>query len=75
MVNNIYDLLQDYPSLSQINNKIIENKILIIFAVPDAELPLYQQLTTHVEGTYAEKLESDASNIVDLIHQQYNVRL
>ncbi|KAG8194652.1 hypothetical protein JTE90_003124 [Oedothorax gibbosus] len=65
-------IFQDYPSLSQINNKIIENKILIIFAVPDVELPLYQQLTNHVEGTYAEKLESDASNIVDLIHQQYN---
>ncbi|GFQ73029.1 integrin beta-PS [Trichonephila clavata] len=65
-------IYQDYPSLSQINNKIIENKILIIFAVPDTELPLYQRLTTHVEGTYAEKLESDASNIVDLIQQQYN---
>ncbi|GIX73578.1 integrin beta-PS [Caerostris extrusa] len=65
-------IYQDYPSLSQINNKIIENKILIIFAVPDTELPLYQRLTNHVEGTYAEKLESDASNIVDLIQQQYN---
>nr|XP_042896251.1 integrin beta-PS [Parasteatoda tepidariorum] len=65
-------IYQDYPSLSQINTKIIENKVLIIFAVPDTKLPLYQRLCNVVEGTYAEKLESDASNIVNLIHKQYD---
>lgn len=63
---------QDYPSLSQINHKIQENKVNIIFAVTANQVPVYERLTTLLEGSSAGKLENDSSNVVDLVRNQYD---
>lgn len=65
-------LYQDYPSLSQINRKLVDNKINVIFAVPEQKTELYKILSSKIEASYTGKLLKDSSNIVHLIKDQYN---
>ena len=67
-------LLQDYPSLSQINRAVKDNKINMIFAVTEDQFPTYDRLSAYVEGSVAGKLANDSSNVVELVKDQYNVR-
>ncbi|KAK2580997.1 hypothetical protein KPH14_006050 [Odynerus spinipes] len=64
--------LQDYPSISQINLKVKQNAINIIWAVTEEQINVYKKLTKHVEGSFAGKLSDDSSNVVELIREQYN---
>ncbi|XP_034949317.1 integrin beta-PS [Chelonus insularis] len=64
--------LQDYPSISQINLKVKQNAINIIWAVTEEQISVYKRLTKHVEGSFAGKLSNDSSNIVELIREQYD---
>ncbi|KAJ8669062.1 hypothetical protein QAD02_000321 [Eretmocerus hayati] len=64
--------VQDYPSISQINLKVKENSVNIIWAVTEEQIKIYSNLTKHIEGSYAAKLSDDSSNIVDLVRDQYN---
>ncbi|XP_014209848.1 integrin beta-PS isoform X2 [Copidosoma floridanum] len=72
--NGLYthSTLQDYPSISQINLKVKENSVNLIWAVTEEQIKVYQALTKHIEGSYAAKLSEDSSNIVDLVREQYN---
>ncbi|XP_023220338.1 integrin beta-PS-like [Centruroides sculpturatus] len=63
---------QDYPSLSQINHKIMEHKVNIIFAVTANQVPVYSRLSEQLEGSSTGKLENDSSNVVTLVKEQYN---
>ncbi|KAG7207279.1 hypothetical protein KM043_008951 [Ampulex compressa] len=63
---------QDYPSISQINLKVKQNAINIIWAVTEEQLNVYKKLTEHVEGSFAGKLSEDSSNVVELIREQYD---
>lgn len=65
--------LQDYPSISQINLKVKEHKINVIFAVTAQEHEVYHELSKHVEGSSSAILSDDSSNIVDLVRDEYNV--
>lgn len=65
--------LQDYPSISQINLKVKEKGINIIFAVTEEQVSVYEKLKTHIEGASSGKLSNDSSNIVELVKQQYEV--
>lgn len=62
---------QDYPSLSQINQKIQEHKINIIFAITANQLPVYERLSAQLEGSSTGKLENDSSNVVSLVRNKY----
>uniref|UniRef100_A0A4D5R9L8 Integrin beta n=1 Tax=Scolopendra viridis TaxID=118503 RepID=A0A4D5R9L8_SCOVI len=64
-------IFQDYPSLSQINQKTKEKKIHMIFAVTASQVPIYEKLSKSLVGSATGKLEDDSSNIVDLIKNQY----
>ena len=64
--------LQDYPSISQINQKVKQNAINIIWAVTQGEMGIYSRLCSHIEGSSAGELSNDSSNIVELIKNQYN---
>ena len=64
--------LQDYPSISQINQKVKQNAINIIWAVTQGEMSIYSRLCSHIEGSSAGELSNDSSNIVELIKNQYN---
>ena len=61
----------DYPSISQVNLKVKENAINVIFAVTEEKIKIYKQLQNHIEGSSCGKLSKDSSNIVDLVKEQY----
>lgn len=67
--------LQDYPSISQLNLKVKENAINLIFAVTADQISVYEQLKQHVEGASSGQLSTDSSNIVELIQEQYQVSI
>lgn len=62
---------QDYPSVSQINQKAQEHHVNIIFAATANQVHIYEKLTPLIEGSSAGRLDNDSSNIVQLIEQQY----
>lgn len=62
----------DYPSISQINSKVKENAINIIWAITKERLKTYKALSELVEGSYVGKLDNDSRNIVELIRKQYD---
>ena len=64
--------IQDYPSIFQINQKVQQNAINIIWAVTKREMSTYSSLCSHIEGSSAGILSNDSSNIVELIKEQYN---
>lgn len=63
---------QDYPSISQINQKAQEHHVNIIFASTANQHHIYKKLTPLIEGSSAGRLDNDSSNIVQLIEQQYH---
>jgi integrin beta 1 len=69
-----HSTLQDYPSVSQINQKVKENSVNLIFAITKEQLNIYEQLGKHVEGASYGMLSNDSSNVVELVQDQYNVR-
>lgn len=68
-----HSTIQDYPSISQINLKVKENSINIIFAVTKSQIDVYKRLSKHIEGSSAAELSEDSSNIVGLVRDEYNV--
>lgn len=70
-----HSTIQDYPSISQINLKVKEHGINIIFAVTATQHDLYKKLTEHIEGSSSAVLSYDSSNVVELIRDEYNVSL
>lgn len=68
-----HSTIHDYPSISQINLKVKQNAINVIFAVTQNELSVYERLSKLVEGSSASMLSNDSSNIVSLVRDEYNV--
>ncbi len=62
---------QDYPSVSQINYKVKEHSINMIFAVTEEQFDVYSHLKENIEGSSAGTLSADSSNIVELVQEQY----
>jgi protocadherin alpha len=62
---------QDYPSISQVNQKVQENHVNVIFAVTANQFDIYKHLTPLVEGSSAGMLMNDSSNIVELVKAEY----
>ena len=62
---------QDYPSVSQINHKVKENSVNLIFAVTEEQFGVYDLLQQNVEGSSVGTLSNDSSNIVELVKAQY----
>lgn len=68
-----HSTIQDYPSISQINLKVKQNAINVIFAVTAEQSVVYERLREHVEGASAGTLSNDSSNVVELVRDQYDV--
>lgn len=71
-------ITQDYPSISQINRKVREHHVNIIFAVTKDQFHIYNQLVgghnnslSLIEGSSAGMLAVDSSNVVQLIVDEY----
>ncbi|XP_073971192.1 position-specific antigen beta subunit myospheroid isoform X1 [Rhodnius prolixus] len=67
-----HSTIQDYPSVSQINLKVKENSINVIFAVTSEQIGVYDRLRAHIQGSSAGVLSNDSSNVVELVKAQYN---
>ena len=66
---------QDYPSISQINLKVRQNAINVIFAVTSEQIGIYNRLKDNVEGASSGVLSDDSSNVVHLVREQYDVSI
>ncbi|XP_040213823.1 integrin beta-6 [Rana temporaria] len=71
--NNEYYMstVQEYPSLGQLIEKLVENNILLIFAVTEKQVPLYQNYTKLIPGATVGLLQEDSRNILQLILTAY----
>lgn len=63
----------DYPSISQLNQVAKENNINIIFAVDGRFHGAYQTLQQNFENSGVGSLDSQSSNVVKLVIDNYNV--
>lgn len=70
-----YSTVMDYPSISQVNAKVQEENVFVIFAVTKENVPLYQMLSEHIQGSSAQVLEDESNNVVEIVEQEYRVRL
>jgi len=66
--------VQDYPSISQLARKVVDNNINVIFAIVEKEKQVYEALKERIEGSSVGILTSDFSNVVTLIKENYQVR-
>ncbi|OQV14598.1 Integrin beta pat-3 [Hypsibius exemplaris] len=67
-----HTLLQDYPSVGEINLVAQENNVNIIFAVPEGIQRLYKRLSAHVNGSTVGHLTSSADSIIQIVKAEYN---
>lgn len=70
-----HSTFQDYPSISQVNLKVKQNSINVIFAVTSSQSKVYEKLSNHVEGSSSAILSEDSSNVVELVRDEYSVRI
>ena len=77
MKNGLYthSLLMDYPSVSHLNHQVRKNAINIIFAVTASQQEAYANLAKNIDGASVGVLTSDSSNIIELVEEQYKVRV
>ncbi|XP_064419812.1 integrin beta-6 isoform X2 [Latimeria chalumnae] len=61
----------EYPSLGQLIDKLVENNILLIFAVTEKQLKLYENYAKMIPGATAGLLKGDSGNILELIMTAY----
>lgn len=59
--------------LFQINTKVRQNSINMIFAVTADQIRVYERLKQHIEGSTAGTLSENSENVVDLVKDQYSV--
>ncbi|XP_028662245.1 integrin beta-6 isoform X1 [Erpetoichthys calabaricus] len=71
--NNEYakSTLLEYPTLGQLIDKLVENNILVIFAVTEKQIKDYENYAKMIPGATVGKLQSDSRNILQLIMTAY----
>uniref|UniRef100_A0A8C6KMW1 Integrin beta n=1 Tax=Nothobranchius furzeri TaxID=105023 RepID=A0A8C6KMW1_NOTFU len=72
-VNNEYSMstVQEYPTLGQLIDKVVENNILLIFAVTEKQIKNYKNYADLIPGATVGVLEADSKNILELIVTAY----
>ncbi|XP_041701194.1 integrin beta-6 [Coregonus clupeaformis] len=71
--NNEYSMAAhlEYPTLGQLMDKLVENNILLIFAVTENQKHNYENYAHFIPGATVGVLESDSRNILELIVTAY----
>ncbi|KAJ8025024.1 Integrin beta-1 [Holothuria leucospilota] len=62
--------LYDYPSLGQLNKRLIDNNIIPIFAISDNH-ELYEDVSHTIQGATYSSLSSDSGDIVQVVSDKY----
>uniref|UniRef100_A0A674E2X9 Integrin beta n=1 Tax=Salmo trutta TaxID=8032 RepID=A0A674E2X9_SALTR len=71
--NNEYSMAAhlEYPTLGQLMDKLVDNNILLIFAVTENQKHNYENYANFIPGATVGVLESDSRNILELIVTAY----
>ncbi|GLD55977.1 integrin beta-6 [Lates japonicus] len=71
--NNEYSMstVQEYPTLGQLIDKVVENNILLIFAVTEQQQHNYKNYANLIPGATVGVLAADSRNILELIVTAY----
>ncbi|XP_077569984.1 integrin beta-6 [Stigmatopora nigra] len=71
--NNEYSMstLQEYPTLGQLIDKVVENNILLIFAVTEKQKANYENYANLIPGATVGVVATDSRNILELILTAY----
>uniref|UniRef100_A0A8C5QYT6 Integrin beta n=1 Tax=Leptobrachium leishanense TaxID=445787 RepID=A0A8C5QYT6_9ANUR len=71
--NNEYSMstVMEYPSIGQLIDKLVENNILLVFAVTESHVPLYEKYAQLIPGATVGHLHGDSGNILQLIMTAY----
>jgi len=67
--------MQDYPSISQLSQKVAEKRVHVVFAVPRRQVDIYETLASFIDGSTMGVLTDTSGNVVDLIRTNYEVRI
>lgn len=66
---------QDDPSISQLDSKILQNRVNVILAVTSSQQKPYWNLSYQLTGASSGILSDDSSNVAELVRENYNVRI
>ncbi|XP_077374277.1 integrin beta-6 [Festucalex cinctus] len=71
--NNDYSMstVQEYPTLGQLIDKVVENNILLIFAVTEKQKQNYENYANLIPGATVGVVATDSRNILELILTAY----
>lgn len=71
--NNEYSMSTffEYPTLGQLMDKLVENNILLIFAVTEPQMSNYKNYANLIPGATVGVLAEDSQNILELIVTAY----
>ncbi|KAG8001295.1 Integrin beta-6, partial [Nibea albiflora] len=72
-INNEYSMstVLEYPTLGQLIDKVVENNILLIFAVTEQQRRNYEKYADLIPGATVGVLATDSRNILELIVTAY----
>uniref|UniRef100_A0A3P9JHQ5 Integrin beta n=1 Tax=Oryzias latipes TaxID=8090 RepID=A0A3P9JHQ5_ORYLA len=68
--NNDY-YMSEYPTLGQLIDKVVENNILLIFAVTEEQINNYKNYADLIPGATVGVLAKDSGNVLELIVSAY----
>ncbi|XP_029461445.1 integrin beta-6 [Rhinatrema bivittatum] len=71
--NNEYSMstVLEYPTIGQLIDKLVENNVLLIFAVTKEQVRLYEDYARLIPGATVGHLQKDSGNILQLIIDAY----
>ncbi|RLW04896.1 hypothetical protein DV515_00005515 [Chloebia gouldiae] len=71
--NNEYSMstVQEYPTIGQLIDKLVQNNVLLIFAVTNEQVHLYENYAKLIPGATVGRLQKDSGNILQLIIAAY----
>ncbi|XP_004835941.1 integrin beta-6 isoform X1 [Heterocephalus glaber] len=64
--------VMEYPTIGQLIDKLVQNNVLLIFAVTQEQVPLYENYAKLIPGTTVGLLHKDSGNILQLIISAYD---
>uniref|UniRef100_A0A8D0LBT9 Integrin beta n=1 Tax=Sphenodon punctatus TaxID=8508 RepID=A0A8D0LBT9_SPHPU len=71
--NNEYSMstVLEYPTIGELTEKLVENNVLLIFAVTKEQVHFYEKYASFMPGATVGRLQQDSGNILQLIIHAY----
>ncbi|XP_041897174.1 integrin beta-6 isoform X4 [Corvus kubaryi] len=71
--NNEYSMstVLEYPTIGQLTDKLMQNNVLLIFAVTNEQVHIYENYAKLIPGATVGRLQKDSGNILQLIIAAY----